>query len=252
MKHYLSSPLLLSLGLLQGCMVIPTQQFSSSTSLSAEQQSIAIFERSNPAVVSLNAKNPQANAWEGTASGTGFVWDTQGHIVTTQHLIQGQKFMQVRLADQRTVQASVLGYSTEEDLAVLTLPSLDNAPPAAQLGSSAHLKVGQRVFSIGNAFDLGPGFTQGVISALDRTFGDEHDGAIYHLIQTDAAINPGSSGAPLLDSSGRVIGVNVAIYSLSGGSEGVGFSIPIDRVKQIVTPLINQKAKSDQESAKVY
>lgn len=244
MKHHMSSTLLLSLGLLQGCTLMPAQSFSNAATLTTnEHQTIALFERSNPSVVSLNAKNPLANAWEGTASGTGFVWDTQGHIVTTQHLIQGQTVMQVRLADQRTVEAQVVGYNKEQDLAVLQLPRLNNAPPAARLGSSQGLQIGQRVFSIGNAFDLGPSLSEGLISALDRTFGDEQNGAIYHLIQTDAAINPGSSGAPLLNSAGQVIGVNVAIYSLSGGSEGVGFAMPIDIVKQVVTPFMNPNAK---------
>jgi S1-C subfamily serine protease len=243
MKYRMSSTLLLSLGLLQGCSAMPLPSLGHTSLTATEQNTIALFERSNPSVVSLNAKNPQANAWEGTASGTGFVWDKQGHIVTTQHLIQGQQFMQVRLSDQRTVQARVLGYSATQDLAVLQLPAIPNPPPAATLGNSTHLKVGQHVFSIGNAFDLGPGLTEGLISALDRTFGDEQNGAIYHLIQTDAAINPGSSGAPLLNSAGQVIGVNVAIYSLSGGSEGVGFAIPVDIVKQVINPLINQGAK---------
>ncbi len=203
-----------------------------------ERSTIALFERSNPSVVCIHADDQPEDEFGTVASGTGFLWDKQGHIITTQHLIAGYKTLTVSLADERTLDADVIGFSKEYDIAVLRLRSLENLPPPAVTGSSTNLKVGQKVFSIGNAFDLGRSFTTGIISAVGRNFGDPQTGGISNLIQTDAAINPGSSGAPLIDSSGRVIGVNVAIYSLSGGSEGIGFAVPMDTVRSVLPRLL--------------
>ena len=209
-----------------------------STLQTTDRQTIAIYEHSNPSVVSIHADDQPEDDFGTVASGTGFLWDKQGHIITTQHLIAGYKTLTVTLADQRTLDADVVGFSKVYDLAVLKLRTSDNLPPPALTASSANLKVGQSVFSISNAFDLGRSFTTGIISALGREFGDPQTGGISNLIQTDAAINPGSSGAPLIDSNGRVIGVNVAIYSLSGGSEGIGFAVPMDVVKSVLPRLL--------------
>lgn len=204
-----------------------------------EQQTIAIYERANPAVVCIHAEEQEPDAFGEIATGTGFLWDTKGHIVTTQHLVSGYETLTVSFENQDTRQADVVNSDTEYDLAVLKLRDTTNLPAPAHIQSSKNLKVGQSVYSISNAYDLGRSFTSGIISALGRNFGDPQTGGISNLIQTDAAINPGSSGAPLLDSSGRVIGVNVAIYSLSGGSDGIGFAVPMDIVRQIVPRLIN-------------
>lgn len=204
-----------------------------------EQQTIAIYDRANPAVVCIHAEEQEPDAFGEIATGTGFLWDTKGHIVTTQHLVSGYKTLTVSFENQGTRQADVVNSDNEYDLAVLKLRDTTNLPAPAHTHSSKDLKIGQHVYSISNAFDLGRSFTSGIVSALGRNFGDPQTGGIGNLIQTDAAINPGSSGAPLLDSSGRVIGVNVAIYSLSGGSDGIGFAVPMDVVRQIVPRLIN-------------
>jgi len=204
-----------------------------------ERQTMAIYARANAAVVCIHAEEQEPDAFGEIATGTGFLWDAQGHIVTTQHLVSGYKSLTVNFEDQGTREADVVSSDNEYDLAVLKLRDTSNLPAPARTQSSKDLKIGQHVYSISNAFDLGRSFTSGIISALGRNFGDPQTGGISNLIQTDAAINPGSSGAPLLDSSGRVIGVNVAIYSLSGGSDGIGFAVPMDVVRQVVPRLIS-------------
>jgi S1-C subfamily serine protease len=234
--------------LLYGCAGMPAQMSLGGDLMANEQKTIAIYERTNPAVVSLSVEERMPDSIRGMpiteiplASGTGFVWDKAGHIITTNHMVEGYQQVKVQLADQRIVDATVVGLSAEYDLAVLKLQGVSALPPPVILGSSNGLKVGQTVFTIGNAFGLGRSFTTGIVSALGRDFEGEEDGVTRNLIQTDAAINPGGSGSPLLDSHGRVIGVNVAIYSLSGGSDGVSFAIPIDDVKQVIPQLLAAK-----------
>jgi S1-C subfamily serine protease len=192
--------------------------------------------------VCISAEDQVPDALGSIATGTGFVWDNKGYIVTTHHLVEGYDTVKIRFADKHVVDAVVVGSDVEHDLGVLKLQSVGAFVQPATLGSSSGLKVGQKVFTIGNSFDLGRSFTAGIISALGRSFGNPAEGGISNLIQTDASMNPGSSGSPLLDSRGRVIGVNVAIYSLSGGSEGIGFAVPMDTVKQVVPRLIKQSA----------
>lgn len=209
-----------------------------------ELATIDIFEHNSASVVYISTVERVLNIWTRDVSeipsgtGTGFVWDNDGHIVTNNHVVEGHKTAKVRLSDQRIFDAVVVGVSPDHDLAVLKLQDAADAPPPVQIGSSSDLKVGQKVFAIGNPFGLDHTLTSGIISALGRSIGDEGDGGMDGLIQTDAAINPGNSGGPLLDSAGRVIGVNVAIYSPSGASAGIGFAIPVDVVNRVVPRLV--------------
>lgn len=219
------------------------QQTPLPTGLTAEEQrTIRIFEQASPSVVFITTTKKVLD-WRtrdirerNSGTGTGFVWDNQGHIVTNYHVVEGYRTAKVRLSDQRVFTAEVVGASPEHDLAVIKLVDAADAPPAIQIGNSANLRVGQQVLAIGNPFGLDHTLTTGVVSALNRSI--DSDGGSENLIQTDAAINPGNSGGPLLDSSGRVIGVNVAIYSPSGASAGIGFAIPVDVAKRVVPHLV--------------
>lgn len=208
-----------------------------------EQRTIHVFERNSPSVVYIATTRRVLDLWTRNVSerpsgtGTGFVWDREGHIVTNYHVISGHRTAKVRLSDQRIFDAEVVGTSPEHDLAVIKLRDTRDIPAPVQIGRSRDLKVGQKVLAIGNPFGLDHTLTVGVVSALDRSI-DASDSTMENLIQTDAAINPGNSGGPLLDSSGRVIGVNMAIYSPSGASAGIGFAIPVDIVNRVIPQLI--------------
>ena len=178
-----------------------------------------------------------------TGQGSGFVWDKEGHIVTNYHVVKsianGSGLARVTFADASTYEATIVGSSAEHDIAVLQLKGADDSKfQPINVGESANLKVGQKVFAIGNPFGFDHTLTTGVISGLGRSIEAEDGRQIDDLIQTDAAINPGNSGGPLLDSSGRLIGVNSAIYSPSGAYAGIGFAIPVDMVNSVVTELI--------------
>ncbi|HEY0875595.1 MAG TPA: trypsin-like peptidase domain-containing protein [Vicinamibacterales bacterium] len=210
----------------------------------AELATIELFEKSRGSVVFITTEARVVNLWTRNefsvprGSGSGFVWDDRGHIVTNNHVVAGASGALVRLADGRDAQATLVGVSPAHDLAVLRI-DVDGPPPAIPIGSSHDLRVGQNTLAIGNPFGLDWTLTTGIISALDRALPTEDGrGLIEHLIQTDAAINPGNSGGPLLDSAGRVIGVNTLIFSTSGASAGVGFAVPIDTVNRVVPQLI--------------
>lgn len=208
-----------------------------------EQATIEMFRRVSPAVVYITTLDRVVNLFTMNVrevprgTGSGFLWDDRGHVVTNYHVIAGARAARVRLGDQRSFPAELVGVSPENDLAVLRIRLPDKKPAPLPLGSSIDLQVGQRVFAIGNPFGFDHTLTTGIISALDRSI-DGEDGAIHHLIQTDAAINPGNSGGPLLDSAGRLIGVNTSIYSPSGASAGIGFAIPADTVNRVVPEII--------------
>lgn len=214
--------------------------------LSAEEQTtVAIFKQASPSVVYITTLQRVVNPWtrdvlsvpQGT--GSGFIWDDLGHVVTNNHVITDASEANVRLNDGRSYRAVLIGSSPDHDLAVLRIRVPFDRPPPVPLGGSADLKVGQKVFAIGNPFGLDYTLTTGVVSALDRTLSEGRDGAaIDHLIQTDAAINPGNSGGPLLDSAGRLIGINTAIFSPSGAYAGIGFAVPVDTVNRVVPELI--------------
>ena len=209
-----------------------------------ERATIELFERSRDSVVYIATRQQVRDFWTRDVfsvprgSGSGFIWDDAGHVVTNFHVVQGASEAVVRLADGREVQASLVGASPSHDLAVLKIGVPIDRPPALPLGSSHDLRVGQKVFAIGNPFGLDWTLTTGIVSALDRSLPSESGVTIEHLIQTDAAINPGNSGGPLLDSAGRLIGVNTAIYSPSGASAGIGFAVPVDTVNRVVPQLV--------------
>ena len=214
----------------------------------AERANIELFERVSPSVVQVAARSAASNpladdedgagAGAGAASGTGFIWDNDGHVVTNNHVVQNGSEVAIRFASGEVAQAEIIGVAPNYDLAVLKIRSARKLPPPVALGSSSDLKVGQSAFAIGNPFGLDQSLTSGIISALKRRLPTSSGREISNVIQTDTAINPGNSGGPLLDSAGRLIGVNTAIISPSGSSAGIGFAIPADIVNRIVPELI--------------
>jgi S1-C subfamily serine protease len=209
-----------------------------------EQANIAVFKASSPSVVHITTVELQRNLFSfdvmqvPRGTGTGFMWDERGHIVTNFHVIQGASAAQITLADQSTWKAVYVGGFPDRDLAVLRIDAPREKIKPLPVGESRDLQVGQKVYAIGNPFGFDQTLTTGIISALNREIASANERTIRGVIQTDAAINPGNSGGPLLDSSGRLIGVNTAIFSPSGASVGIGFAIPVDEVNRIVPRLI--------------
>lgn len=211
---------------------------------SAEMKTINLFDKAISSVVYITTSTVRQDYWSRnveevpSGSGSGFVWDKDGHIITNYHVIRGASRALVTFSDQKSYKAELVGIAPEKDLAVLKIDYDEGPLSPLPLGISESLKVGQSVFAIGNPFGLDYTLTTGVISALGREINSQSGRPIRDVIQTDAAINPGNSGGPLLNSSGRLIGVNTAIYSPSGASAGIGFSIPVDVVKWAVPDLI--------------
>src|SRR2546430_729320 len=168
----------------------------------------------------------------------GFGWDKNGDVITNFHVIQEADAAQVTLGDQSTWKARVVGAAPDKDLAVLRIDAPPDRLHPIPVGTSKDLQVGQSVFAIGNPFGLDQSLTKGIISALGREIESVTRRPIQNVIQTDAAVNPGNSGGPLLDSAARLIGVNTAIYSPSGANAGIGFAIPADEVNEVVPQLI--------------
>jgi S1-C subfamily serine protease len=226
--------------------IVPREVAPRGTLQPGEQSTISLFEQSRGSVVHITTQTRVMDLWTRNVfnvprgTGSGFSWDERGHLVTNFHVVAGAAAARVQLSDGREADASLVGASPAHDLAVLKI-DVANSPAPLPLGSSHDLKVGQMTFAIGNPFGLDWTLTTGIISALDRSLPSE-DGRslIEHLIQTDAAINPGNSGGPLLDSAGRLIGVNTAIFSPSGASAGVGFAVPVDTVNRVVPQLIGR------------
>lgn len=218
--------------------------------LSAEEKSnIAIFKSASPSVVYITTLAQRLNLMTmqpteiPAGTGSGFIWDTAGHIITNFHVVQNANtnpVARVTLADHTQWDATLVGAAPDEDLAVLKIDAKASQLPPIAVGTSSDLQVGQKVFAIGNPFGLDQTLTTGVVSALGRTIQSTTNVPIYEVIQTDAAINPGNSGGPLLDSAGRLIGVNAAIYSPSGSSAGIGFAVPVDTVNRVVPELITK------------
>ncbi|MCK7595254.1 S1C family serine protease [Pseudomarimonas salicorniae] len=210
-----------------------------------EQSTIALFEAAKDSVVFISTRQNVRDYWTRNVmsvprgNGSGFVWDERGHVVTNWHVIDGASEATVRLSNGRDYRAALVGASPDHDIAVLRIGVGFEPPPPVPVGSSADLRVGQKVFAIGNPFGLDWTLTTGIVSALDRSLPAENGRSIEHLIQTDAAINPGNSGGPLLDSAGRLIGINTAIFSPSGASAGIGFAVPVDTVNRVVPQLIS-------------
>ena len=210
----------------------------------AEKTNINIFSQASPSVVYITTLSDMINLWTRDitriprGTGSGFIWDRHGHIITNYHVLQGASEIRIRFSDQRTFNAVLVGASPDHDIAVLRMSLVTNMPPPLPVGTSHDLKVGQMTYAIGNPFGLDQTLTTGIVSALDRSLYNDNGSQIKGLIQTDAAINPGNSGGPLLDSAGRLIGINTAIYSPSGVYAGIGFAVPVDTVNRIVPQLI--------------
>ena len=209
-----------------------------------ERNNIDVFKSVSPSVVHITTLERAASLFSTDVSqvprgtGTGFMWDERGHIVTNFHVIQGANGARVTLSDQSTYSASLVGVFPDRDIAVLRIDAPAAKLKAIALGQSGNLQVGQKVYAIGNPFGLDQTLTTGIVSALNREIESVTRRPIRGAIQTDAAINPGNSGGPLIDSAGRLIGINTAIYSPSGTSAGIGFAIPVDEVNRVVPRLI--------------
>ena len=223
----------------------PEREVTPSRELTSQEAStIRLFEDASPSVCYITTSSLRQDFWtrnvmeipQGT--GSGFVWDRNGHIVTNYHVLEGADRAQVTLSDRTTVEAEVIGAAPEKDLAVLRIKTSGERLRPIPVGTSDDLRVGQSVYAIGNPFGLDQTLTTGIVSALGREIQSSNGVPIRDVIQTDAAINPGNSGGPLLDSGGRLIGVNTAIYSPSGASAGIGFSIPVDVVRWVIPELI--------------
>ncbi|MEE9615142.1 MAG: trypsin-like peptidase domain-containing protein [Thermodesulfobacteriota bacterium] len=210
-----------------------------------EETNIRIYEAANPSVVNITTTalaydisyNPTAAE---TGSGSGTIIDTGGHILTNYHVVEGAQRLEVTLFDGSKLPAEVVGVDPNNDLAVIKIDVPPDKLTPVRMGDSASLKVGQRVLAIGNPFGLEGSLTIGIVSSLGRTMRAANGKLIRGIIQTDAAINPGSSGGPLLDNDGKVVGVNTAIFSPVEGSVGIGFAIPVDTIKQIVPELVEK------------
>ncbi|MFT4275266.1 MAG: trypsin-like peptidase domain-containing protein [Rhodopseudomonas sp.] len=210
----------------------------------AEKATIELFKQVSPSVVHVFAQAQQrvspffAQQEAPVQSGSGVIWDAAGHVVTNNHVIQNASQLGVRLASGEFVTARVVGAAPNYDLAVLQLERPQTPLRPIAIGSSEDLQVGQATFAIGNPYGLEQTLTTGIVSALRRRLPTAAAHEVRGVIQTDAAINPGNSGGPLLDSAGRLIGINTAIISGSGASAGIGFAIPVDAVNRVVTALI--------------
>ena len=206
-----------------------------------ELRQVALFERAAPSVVFVTGLEVRRGLFSlGTVprgTGSGFFWDDQGHVVTNVHVVAGADQVEITLHDGTTVAGRLVGAHPDKDLAVFKV-DLQTPSPGIPIGTSADLRVGQNAYAIGNPFGLDHTFTSGVVSALGREIEAANGRVVEGVIQTDAAINPGNSGGPLLDSAGRLIGVNTAILSESGQSAGIGFAVPVDVVRRVVDQLI--------------
>jgi len=210
-----------------------------------ERNSVEVYQQAAAAVVNVTTRALEYDFFYGPVpvegSGSGFLIDAEGRVVTNYHVVAEARQIQVTLADRRSFEAKVVGVDPVTDLAVLQIRARGGKPlPALPLGDSSRLQVGQKVLAIGNPFGFQGTLTTGVISALERTIRTETGALLDEAIQTDAAINRGNSGGPLLDSAGRVIGVNSVILSPSGGSIGIGFAIPVNTLKFILNDLIRE------------
>jgi S1-C subfamily serine protease len=207
---------------------------------------IELFRSASPSVVYITSIALRRNLFslnvyeipQGT--GSGFIWDKQGRVVTNYHVISDANRIEVTLADRSTWKGVLVGAAPDRDIAVLQISAPSAKLQPILIGDSDGLQVGQKVFAIGNPFGLDQTLTTGIVSALGREIRSATGRTIHDVIQTDAAINPGNSGGPLLDSAGRLIGVNTAIYSPSGGSAGVGFAVPISEVNRVVPQIISK------------
>lgn len=209
-----------------------------------EQTNVFVYEHANPSVVNINTKSIQVDRFfmlqrEAEGSGSGAIIDHQGHVITNYHVVEGADTIEVTLASNNIYPATLVGGDKEHDVAVLRIEAPQEDLTPITMGSSSDLRVGQRAFVLGNPFGWDGTLTTGIISSLNRDLPSRIAGRqMRSLIQTDAAMNPGNSGGPMLNTNGRMIGMCVAIATKTGQNAGVGFAIPIDRIKRIVPELI--------------
>lgn len=224
-----------------------------------ERVNVAVYEQNNRSVVNINTRGVQTNAFfflevptEGAGSGS--VLDKQGHILTNYHVIEGAREIQVTLFDSKTYPAELVGEDASTDIAILRIQAPESSLFPVVLGDSSRLRVGQRVFAIGNPFGLERTLTTGIVSSLDRAIPSRNGRSMKSIIQTDAAINPGNSGGPLFNSRGEMIGMNTAIASKTGQSAGVGFAIPVSSIALVAPQLIakGRVVRADIGIARVY
>jgi S1-C subfamily serine protease len=209
-----------------------------------EKNAIQVYNQTTPSVVFISTLVERVDLLSRNVTeipqgtGSGFIWDDAGDVVTNFHVVRGASGARVTMSDHTAYSADLVGTSPDDDLAVLRIRAPKDKLRPIIVGSSHDLQVGQRVYAIGDPFGLDQTMTHGIVSALGRTIQSVANTPINNVIQTDAAINPGNSGGPLIDSSGRLIGVNTAIYSPSGSSAGIGFAIPVDSVRRVIADLI--------------
>jgi S1-C subfamily serine protease len=209
-----------------------------------ERNTITTFQKVAPTVVFVTtnavARDWRSRQWteQPQGAGSGFIWSKDGYVVTNYHVVAGGDSYTVTLYDQTTIPAKLVGVDPAKDVAVLKLEAVPERLLAIQVGDSSNLLVGQKVLAIGSPFGLDRTLTTGVISALGREIAGAGGVTIRDMIQTDASINPGNSGGPLLDSRGRLIGMNTVIFSRSGQSAGIGFAVPVNFIKRLVPQLI--------------
>ncbi len=209
-----------------------------------EKNNVAIYQKASPSVVNVIstviARDFFYTPIPREGSGSGSIIDTQGHILTNNHVIRDAQKLEVTLWDGSKWSAKLVGTDPDNDLAVIRIKAPEDKLKPLPLGDSRNLQVGQKVLAIGNPFGLGLTLTTGIISSLGRTIRSEVGTMIEDLIQTDASINPGNSGGPLLNSAGEIIGINTAIISPTGGSVGIGFAIPVSTAKHIIPQLVSK------------
>lgn len=234
-----------ALGVAAACPAIAN---TTSALLEDEQNTISIFNKTSPFVIYVHNIQQVVdffyNAHEVQAgTGSGFLWDDKGHVVTNFHVIQDSNKLAVSFGEGKTIPATVVGVDPRKDIAVLKLESLKDVPavkstPAIPLADSSKLLVGQKAIAIGNPFGLDRTITRGIISAIGRSVPGVGGVKIRDMVQTDASINPGNSGGPLINSSGELIGMNTVIFSQSGSSAGVGFAVPSNTIRRTVEQIL--------------
>ncbi|MGH9757189.1 MAG: S1C family serine protease, partial [Candidatus Acidiferrales bacterium] len=209
---------------------------------STESENVRIYKNASPSVANIVTRTVEYDFFYNPVpvegAGSGFLIDTDGHILTNYHVVQGAQTIEVTLGDQSRYKAKFIGADTRNDIALIQIDTRGHALVPLPLGDSRNLLVGQRVLAIGNPFGFQSTLTTGIVSSLGRTVQTSENTFIDEAIQTDAAINRGNSGGPLLDSQGRVIGINSAIYAPTGTTAGIGFAIPINTARRVAHDLI--------------
>lgn len=208
-----------------------------------ETENIQVYQERNEGVVNITTETVAYNWFlepvpRQGSSGSGSVIDRRGYVLTNQHVVEDAVKVFVTLADESRIEGRVIGTDPENDLAVVQFEPGKRSLTVIPMGESESLQVGQKVLAIGNPFGLDRTLTRGIISGLGRPLRARNELVIQNMIQTDASINPGNSGGPLLDSRGRMIGINTMIYSPSGGSVGIGFAVPVDTARRVVPDLL--------------